>query len=69
MPKVGRREFEYSPEGEKAAQKEAAKTGKPVERMQRYQAGGLLKRGSGKPKQVETRGVGAATRGTKFYTR
>jgi hypothetical protein len=30
MPKVGKKSFPYTPEGKKAAKKEAAKSGKPM---------------------------------------
>jgi hypothetical protein len=33
MPKVGSKRFAYDKDGEVAAKKEAAKTGKPVKRM------------------------------------
>lgn len=36
MPKVGDKEFEYTPEGMKAAEQEAALTGQPVDKMKDY---------------------------------
>lgn len=33
MPKVGNREFKYTPKGQAAAKKAAAKTGKPVQNI------------------------------------
>ena len=50
MPKVGNKEFSYSPKGKAMAAKESAKTGKP---MQTYKSGG----------KVIVRGTGAATQG------
>ena len=65
MPKVGDREFEYSPEGLKQAQEYAAKTGEPVEKTQRYHIGGVV-RPSGK--KVPSRGGGKAKRGNGYFT-
>ncbi len=40
MPKVGNKHFPYTPAGEAAAKKEAARTGKPVKRMKPGKKGG-----------------------------
>ena len=65
MPKVGDREFEYSPEGLKQAQEYAAKTGEPVEKTQRYHIGGVVRPTR---KKSSVRGAGKAKRGTEFFT-
>jgi len=68
MPKVGKKHFAYTPDGLKEAEAYAAKTGQKVEKMQRYQVGGLVSKSGGRPQQTKTRGTGAATRGTRHYT-
>ena len=65
MPKVGNKKFSYDAEGIQKAREHAAKTGIPMEVEQRYNVGGLVKNGKKKSKPFTTRGVGAATKGTK----
>ena len=51
MPKVGNKMFGYDAAGKKAAEKEAKKTGQPMQTA--YKKGGKIK----------VRGTGAATKG------
>jgi hypothetical protein len=46
MPKVGNKEYPYTPAGKAAAKKAAAKTGKPVKNETLSQKGLLINRGS-----------------------
>jgi len=47
MPKVGDREFAYTPEGMTKAREYSAKTGIPMEVKQRYNVGGVVKQTKG----------------------
>ena len=70
MPKVGGKEFSYTPEGMANARAESAKTGVPMQVQKRYEIGGLVKKSGGpKVKRIKARGGGAATRGTEFRVR
>jgi hypothetical protein len=70
MPKVGGKEFSYTPEGIVEARAESAKTGVPMEVHKRYEIGGLLKKSGGpKVKRTRARGCGAATKGTDYRVR
>ena len=54
MPKVGDKEFAYTPEGMTKARAHAAKTGIPMEVKQRYNVGGVVRQTKGK---VQPRGI------------
>jgi hypothetical protein len=67
MPKVGGKEFSYDAEGVRKAQEYSAKTGIPMEIPKRYNVGGLTD-GQAKVrvgKNLTTRGIGKAIRGTR----
>lgn len=63
MPKVGDRHFPYTPEGLREAEQYSASTGIPLEKTQKYNLGGAVRKGDGNVKLVRTRGSGIAKRG------
>ena len=66
MPKVGDKTFEYSPQGIREAQEYAAKTGRPVEKSQRYHVGGIVCPSDKAKGKKNVRGMGIARRGGSF---
>ena len=50
-PRVGNKEFDYSPQGMAAARKEASRSGKPMQKTKKKKFGAM---GEGKPRMMSS---------------